>query len=85
MKKAIIIIVVVLLALLFMPISCTRIDAGYDGILIKQYGTDRGVQDVSLVTGRVWYNPYTEDVAQYPTFVQTVDYKAFQINAKDGS
>lgn len=85
MKKAIIIIVIILLALIFMPVSCTRIDAGYDGILIKQYGTDRGVQDVSLVTGRVWYNPYTEDVAQYPTFVQTVDYKAFQINAKDGS
>lgn len=42
--------------------SCTRIDAGHEGILIKQYGSDKGVQDVSLVTGRVWYNPWTEDV-----------------------
>jgi regulator of protease activity HflC (stomatin/prohibitin superfamily) len=65
--------------------SCTRIDAGYEGILIKQYGSDRGVQDVSLVTGRVWYNPWTEDVEQYPTFIQTVDYEAFNVNAKDGS
>ena len=65
--------------------SCTRIDAGYDGILIKQYGDDKGVQDVSLVTGRVWYNPWTEDVDQVPTFVQTIDYKAFSVNAKDGS
>lgn len=65
--------------------SCTRIDAGYDGILIKQYGSDKGVQDVSLVTGRVFYNPWTEDVEQYPTFVQTVDYVAFTVNAKDGS
>ena len=65
--------------------SCTRIDAGYEGILIKQYGTDKGVQDVSLVTGRVWYNPWTEDVEQYATFVQTIDYDAFGVNAKDGS
>ncbi|QCR24205.1 prohibitin family protein [Pontibacter sp. SGAir0037] len=65
--------------------SCTRIDAGHEGILVKLYGTDKGVQDVSLVTGRVWYNPLTEDVFQFPTFVQTVDYAAFTVNAKDGS
>lgn len=65
--------------------GCTRIDAGYEGILIKQYGSDKGVQDVSLVTGYVWYNPWTEDVEQYATFVQTIDYDAFGVNAKDGS
>ena len=65
--------------------SCTRIDAGYEGILIKQYGTDKGVQDVSLVTGRVFNNPWTEDVEQYATYVQTIDYDAFDVNAKDGS
>lgn len=65
--------------------SCTRIDAGYEGILIKQYGTEKGVQDVNLVTGRVTYNPFTEDVEQFPTFVQTKDYDAFTVNAKDGS
>jgi regulator of protease activity HflC (stomatin/prohibitin superfamily) len=85
MKKTLIIAVLVLVALLFLPISCTRVDAGYDGILVKQYGTDKGVQDVSLVTGRVWYNPWTEDVFQYPTFVQTLDYVPFNVNAKDGS
>ncbi len=65
--------------------SCTRIDAGHEGILIKQYGSDKGVQDVSLVTGMVWYNPWMETVEQYATFVQTVDYEAFNVNAKDGS
>lgn len=70
---------------LFTLESCTRIDAGHEGILIKQYGSDKGVQDVSLVTGRVWYNPWTEDVEQYATFIQTVDYDAFDVNAKDGS
>lgn len=65
--------------------SCTRIDAGYEGILIKQYGSDKGVQDVTLVTGRVTYNPWTEDVEQTPLFVQTQDYDPFTVNAKDGS
>jgi regulator of protease activity HflC (stomatin/prohibitin superfamily) len=65
--------------------SCTRIDAGYEGILIKQYGTEKGVQDVTLVTGRVTYNPWSEDIEQIPLFVQTQDYEAFSVNAKDGS
>ena len=42
--------------------SCTRIDAGHEGIKVNMYGTDKGVSDVVLVTGRVWYNPFTEDV-----------------------
>jgi len=66
--------------------SCNeRIDAGYEGILVKLYGSDKGVQDVSLVTGRVWYNPFTEDVYEFPTYVQTINYSAFTVNAKDGS
>lgn len=77
-----------LIYLLLLPvvaISCTRIDAGYEGILIKQYGTDKGVSDVTLVTGRVTYNPFTEDVEQIALFVQTQDYEPFSVNAKDGS
>jgi regulator of protease activity HflC (stomatin/prohibitin superfamily) len=74
-----------LLILTIAMAACTRIDAGYEGILIKQYGTDKGVQDVSLVTGRVTYNPWTEDVEQVPLFVQTVDYDPFTVNDKDGS
>ncbi|WP_048921612.1 SPFH domain-containing protein [Rufibacter radiotolerans] len=65
--------------------SCTRIDAGHEGILVKMYGTEKGVQDVSLVTGRVWFNPFTEDVYEFPTFIQTQDYTAFTVNARDGS
>lgn len=70
----------------FMVSSCTeRIDAGSEGILVNLYGSEKGVDDISLCTGRVWYNPFTQSVYEYPTFVQTVDYPAFTINAKDGS
>lgn len=37
------------------------------------------------MTGRVWYNPLTESVYEFPTYVQTVDYPKFTVNAKDGS
>ncbi|MFV0199704.1 prohibitin family protein [Empedobacter falsenii] len=74
------------LFLLVVAIACTeRIDAGHEGLLVKMYGSDKGVQDVALVTGRVWYNPLTEQVFEIPTYVQTINYEAFTVNAKDGS
>lgn len=66
-------------------ISCSRIDAGCEGIKVNLYGSDKGVDDVALVTGMVWYNPFTTSVYEYPTFVQTVDYEPFEFNSKDGS
>ena len=73
---------------LFLMCCCScmqRIDAGHEGIKINLYGSDKGVDDVELVTGAVWYNPITEAVYEYPTFVQTVDYEPFAFNSKDGS
>ena len=72
-----------LLALL--AIGCTRIEGGYEGILIKQFGDNRGVQNATIVTGKVIYNPFTEDVLEYPTFFQHCDYAAFSVDSKDGS
>lgn len=84
MKKVINFIAV--FALIFCVTSCyTRIDAGHEGIKVNLYGDSKGVDDVELVTGAVWYNPITTAVYEYPTFVQTVDYAPFDINAKDGS
>lgn len=65
--------------------GCERIDAGHEGILVNLYGSERGVSDVSQCTGWVWYNPISQEIYEYPTFVQTIDYEPFTINAKDGS
>jgi regulator of protease activity HflC (stomatin/prohibitin superfamily) len=84
--KKVIFSLLVAVATLSVFTSCNeRIDSGYEGILVKQYGSDKGVQDAVLVTGRVWYNPITEDVVEYPIFFQTADYEAFSVNSKDGS
>ena len=83
MKKLLLVILSVTVLLGFT--NCERIDAGHEGMKVNLYGTNRGVDDVSLVTGWVWYNPVTTRVYEYPTFVQTIDYPEFSINAKDGS
>lgn len=65
--------------------SCyERVDAGYEGIKVNLYGSDKGVDNVGLVSGAIWYLPWTTKIYEYPTFVQTVDYEPFTINAKDG-
>jgi regulator of protease activity HflC (stomatin/prohibitin superfamily) len=51
--------------------SCYKVVApGHVGIVVKQSGTDRGVQDFPVQTGRVWFNPINEVVLTYPTYVQ---------------
>ena len=73
------------LLLLIVVASCSRIDAGHEGMKVNLYGSDRGVDDVNLVTGWVFYNPMTTRVYEYPMFIKTVDYEAFKLNSKDGS
>lgn len=48
----------------------TVVEPGHVGIRVNQSGSDRGVQDFPLQSGRVFYNPITETVFQYPTYVQ---------------
>ena len=74
-----------LCVLAFTSCGYERIDAGYEGIKVNLYGDSKGINDVELITGAVWYNPVTTAIYEYPTFVQTVDYSAFSVNAKDGS
>lgn len=84
-KITLLIVSAIIFVLTVLFSSCTRIDAGHEGILINQYGTEKGVSNVSLVTGTVWYNPFKYDVEEFPVYVQTIDYAPFQVNAKDGS
>jgi regulator of protease activity HflC (stomatin/prohibitin superfamily) len=60
---------------LAMIIGCqttTRVDAGHVGIRVRLAGSDRGVQDMPVVTGWVFYNPLTEQIVLFPTSVQNV-------------
>lgn len=85
LKSVIFIAIGIIILWIILSSMFTRIDAGHEGILVKLYGSDKGVQDVTLVTGMVFYNPITENVYEFPTYIQTADYTPFTVNAKDGS
>ncbi len=68
--------------------SCERIDAGHVGVKVNLYGDNKGVSDVTEVTGMVFYNPITHNIYEFPTFIQHKEYvgeNAFIVNSKDGS
>ena len=74
--------------LIFLFMSCERIDAGHVGVKVNLYGDNKGVDDVVAVTGMVFYNPLTTKVYEFPTFIQHKEYKdqnSFIVNSKDGS
>ena len=72
--------------------SCEIINAGHVGVKVNIYGSDKGVQNVTAVTGWVFYNPITTKVYEFPTYIQHKEYSetedgdaSFTVNTKDGS
>ena len=63
---------VVLLALLLAGSGCgaTRVPPGYVGVKVNLWGSDKGVDNVTAVTGMVLYNPITTEVHLFPTYLQ---------------
>ncbi|MGK7888075.1 MAG: SPFH domain-containing protein [Leptolyngbyaceae cyanobacterium] len=51
--------------------SIQTVEPGYAGLKIQLYGGQKGIENAEVVTGRVWYNGYTENVVVFPTFVNT--------------
>jgi regulator of protease activity HflC (stomatin/prohibitin superfamily) len=71
--KRVIIAIAVLIGAVFVFTSCSaRVDAGHVGIRVKLAGSSRGVDDIPVVTGWVFYNPLTEQLVMFPTSVQNV-------------
>jgi regulator of protease activity HflC (stomatin/prohibitin superfamily) len=80
--------VIGLFVLLFLFKSCERIDAGHVGVKVNLYGDNKGVSDVTEVTGVVFFNPITHKIYEFPTFIQHKEYtgdNSFVVNSKDGS
>jgi regulator of protease activity HflC (stomatin/prohibitin superfamily) len=93
-KNTLILTLLALIGLAMLP-SCKRIDAGHTGIKVRLYGSSKGVQDITEVTGMVWYNPFTVSVYEVPTYVQNAVYtkdpvegseanEEFRVTTKDG-
>jgi len=91
------VIAVVVVVGIFSFVGCERIDAGHVGVKVNLYGTGKGVDDVTEVTGWVFYSPISTKIVEFPTFMQHKEYKqviedgtvisdeSFVVNSKDGS
>lgn len=84
----ILVVLGLIVAILVGVSSCERIDAGHVGVKVNMYGSGKGVNDVTEVTGWVFYNPISTKIYEFPTFIQHKEYtgdNSFIVNSKDGS
>lgn len=78
------------LLLLVLFTGCSFIEPGYVGIKVNSYGNQKGVEDFPIQTGRVHFNPFTESIYTFPTFMQNrawtiSDGEGFTFNSKEGA
>lgn len=83
--KIVAVIVCLIVFWIIQPFTYENIDAGNVGIKINLYGSDRGVDNITIVTGRVWYNTWTTKIIEFPTFTQSVDYEPFVVTTRDAA
>lgn len=67
--------------------SCTTIDSASVGIRFKKWSNNENLRGgvEGTCRGWVWFNPITESIFQYPTFIQRVTYDPFTVNPKDAA
>jgi len=78
-------IILLIIIYAIQPFTYENIDAGNVGIKINLYGSDRGVDNITIVTGRVWYNTWTTKIVEFPTYTQSVDYEPFVVTTRDAA
>jgi hypothetical protein len=66
------------------PFALERVDAGHVGIKVNLTGDKRGVSSYEYKTGWVMYNTWTEQMLEFPTFQQHIEYKDQQVITKGG-
>jgi regulator of protease activity HflC (stomatin/prohibitin superfamily) len=82
--KPISIIVIGLLIGLIQPFSLERVDAGHIGIKVNLTGNERGVSDYTYKTGWVVFNNWTENLYEFPTYQQHIEYDSVNVITKGG-
>lgn len=86
-KKMLLPLGIVLVAIFIATKCCTTIDSGSVGIKFYKWSSDSDKRGgvIGTCKGWVWYNPITQNVFEYPIYVQRKTYAAFSVNAKDAS
>jgi regulator of protease activity HflC (stomatin/prohibitin superfamily) len=66
------------------PFTIERVDAGHVGIKVNLTGDSRGVSKYQYKTGWVVYNSWTENLYEFPTFQQHIEFDQQQVITKGG-
>lgn len=66
------------------PFSLERVDAGHVGIKVKLTGNSRGISNYEYKTGWVLYNSWIEQMLEFPTYQQHIEYDDQVIITKGG-
>lgn len=83
-RKYILFFVITVLLSLFQPFSLERVDAGFKGIKVKLAGDQRGVSGYEYKTGWVMYNYWVEQLLEFPTYQQHIEYDSQIVITKGG-
>jgi regulator of protease activity HflC (stomatin/prohibitin superfamily) len=84
LTRIIITFVSVFLFAIIQPYSLERVDAGFKGIKVHLTGDERGVAKYEYKTGWVLYNTWTEQMLEFPTYQQHIEYPEQQVITKGG-
>lgn len=82
--KPLSIFIVGLILSMVQPFSIEKIDAGHKGLKINLVGNQRGVASYQYKTGWVVYNTWTEQVLEFPTYQQHIEYEDQGVILKGG-
>jgi regulator of protease activity HflC (stomatin/prohibitin superfamily) len=78
------ILVLSIVASILQPFALERVDAGHVGIKVKLTGNARGVSNYEYKTGWVLYNTWIEQMLEFPTYQQHIEYDDQVIITKGG-
>ena len=84
LTKVIVAFVAMVLIALIQPYSLERVDAGHVGIKVKLTGNSRGVSNYEYKTGWVIYNSWVEQMLEFPTYQQHIEYADQTVITKGG-
>lgn len=65
------------LASMFTLTGCSQVPAGYRGVIVNLYGSDKGVAELSVGTGR-YYLGWNSELYLFPTFLQNYSWRGEQ-------
>ena len=66
------------------PYSIEKVDSGFKGLKVNLVGNARGVTNYQYKTGWVIYNTWTEQMLEFPTYQQHIEYDDQVVITKGG-